>query len=417
VEAHVARILAADDIAPSAELDIGSDAGKRATRGRLASIDILRGLVMMIMTVDHARELFSSATFDPADLSQTSPALFLTRWVTHFCAPTFVFLAGVSAFLSTRSRTAPEVSSFLLTRGLWLMFLEVAFVTPFGWAFNLDYAFTRLQVIWAIGAGMVLLAACVRLWSVRTIGVVGLVIVVGHNIFDGQNAALLSPMQGAWALIDQFQILRPLPGHVVASIYPILPWFGVLALGYGAGAIVAQERRRALLLAIGLAAIGAFVVLRLVNRYGDPTPWTLQRDILFTVLSFLNCHKYPPSLAYVLMTLGPACCFLAVADRASGRLSGVLATFGQVPLFFYLLHLPLLHTLAAVSARLRYGDAAWVFHDVMDHHAAALPPPGHGYDLWIVWAISAAAVLLLYPACRWFAGVKARHKSSILRYL
>ena len=389
---------------------------------RLTSIDVLRGFVMVIMALDHTRDLFSNAAFDPTDLIQTTPLLFLTRWITHFCAPVFVLLAGTSAFLSLSGGKSPaQLSRFLLTRGLWLMLLEVAVVTPLGWSFNFDYGFTRLQVIWVIGAAMVILAALVPLVPRRAIGALGLVIVLGHNVFDGPHAAWLGGFAGTWTLLHNLTPLHPFPHKTVLSIYPIVPWFGVLALGYGCvGEMIQTDppRRQRRLLIVGLAMVALFIVVRASNLYGDPKPWAVQPNAIRTLLSFINCTKYPPSLLYLLMTLGPAAIVLAFADRLPRLISGVLATYGRVPLFYYLLHLPILHGLAVLFSYVRYGQAPWLFHDMMAQKGAAHPiPPGYGYDLWVVYLVWITVVAALYPACRWYAGVKRRNKNPLLSYL
>jgi len=344
--------------------DQGTIAARRAPR--LTSIDALRGLVMVVMALDHTRDLFSNAAFDPTDLTQTTPLLFFTRWITHFCAPVFVLLAGTSAFLSlSGGKSRGELARFLVTRGLWLMLLEVAVVTPLGWSFNFDYGFTRLQVIWVIGASMAVLAGLVPIVPRRAIGVLGLVIVLGHNVFDGPHAAWLGGFAGTWTLLHNLTPLQPFPHKTVLSIYPIVPWFGVMALGYGCVGelmLVDPRKRDRLLLIIGLAMIALFALLRASNLYGDPKPWAVQKDAVRTLLSFVSCTKYPPSLLYLLMTLGPAAIVLAFADRLPRLITEILTTYGRVPLFYYLLHLPILHGLAVLFSYVRYGQAPWLFH-------------------------------------------------------
>ncbi len=389
---------------------------------RLRSIDVVRGLVMVVMALDHTREFFSNATFDPTDLAHTTPAYFFTRWITHFCAPTFVFLAGTSAFLSLANgkRSKAELSHFLWTRGLWLMLLEVAVITPLGWSFSLAWGLTRLQVIWVIGASMVLLGLMMQVLPCRAIGGVGLLIVAGHNLLGGANAAWLGGFLPYWRLLHDLNFQQPLAGHTVGSLYPILPWFGVMALGYGAGEIFQfdPERRRRWLLTAGLAMIALFALLRGANLYGDPRPWTMQPSLQFSFLSVLNCNKYPPSLAYVLMTLGPILCLLAVADGLPGRLKGPLNTFGRVPLFYYLLHLPLIHGAAVVFAMVRYGRVGFLLQDSFLMRGGGNPaPPNYGYELWVVYGVWAGAVMVLYPACRWFAEVRRRSSNPWLSYL
>ena len=388
---------------------------------RLQSVDMLRGLVMVIMALDHARDFLSNATFDPTDLAHTNPALFFTRWVTHFCAPVFVLLAGTGAYLSTSNgRSKADLSRFLATRGIWLVFLEICVITPLGWSFNWDFGFVRMQVFWAIGASMVVLAALVPVLPRRTIGALGLLIVVGHNLLDGAHAGWLGPLAPTWRFLHTISPVPIAPHKMLIFLYPLAPWFGVMALGYGFGDLVRLDtaRRRSALLILGGSLIALFLVLRLANLYGDPKPWVTQPTAIMTALSWLNCTKYPPSLLYVLMTLGPAMVVLALIDLAPPLLTKPLGTFGRVPLFYYLLHLPLIHGIAVLLSLSRYGHAEWLMHDMMAQKGAAFPlPHGYGYELWVVYAVWIGVVVGLYPACRWFAEVKKRSRHPLLSYL
>ncbi len=395
---------------------------EKSRSSRLSSIDALRGLVMIIMALDHTRDFFSSAQFDPTDLSRTTPLLFFTRWITHFCAPVFVLLAGAGAYLSVASggKDVRELPAFLLKRGLWLMFLEIAVVSPLGWSFSLGFGFTRLQVIWVIGASMVFLAGLVFAFPPPAIAAIGLLMILGHNLFDGPHAAWLGSFADTWKIFHNISIFQPFPHKVVASLYPFIPWSGVMALGYGAGSLarIEPQRRKRVFLGIGLSLLALFGVLRTGNLYGDPKPWSLQGDWARSVMSFVNCTKYPPSLLYLLMTIGAAMCFLAFADRLPEAVQKPLTTFGRVPLFYYLLHLPLLHGLAVIFSLVRYGAADWLYQDSFGLKGSAHPlPAGYGYDLWVVYLVWATAVLMLYPLCRWFAGVKRRNRHPALSYL
>jgi uncharacterized membrane protein len=380
---------------------------------RLDSVDLLRGAVMVIMALDHVRGYFSNARFDPVDLSQTTAALFLTRWVTHFCAPVFVFLAGTGAYLSLlRGKTKPQLAWFLLTRGLWLMLLE-ATVVRFGMSFDLKYEGIGLAVIWAIGCSMVVLAGLVFL-PTSLVAALGLVVIAGHNALDHLRAADLGALGPLWAIVHSGEPV-PVWGTVkVYPAYPIGPWIGVMAVGYALGAVLRLDRplRRKLLVAIGVTLIVAFVALRATNAYGDPKPWSQQQTGLFTLFAFINCHKYPPSLLFLLMTLGPAIAALGLLDQEPRPRSDPLArcfiTFGRVPLFYYVVHFYLIHGLARVVGYLRYGSAAASLTRV---------PDDWGYDLPVVYAIWLALVLLLYPICAWYAGVKRRHPGGWLSYL
>jgi uncharacterized membrane protein len=385
------------------------------------AVDLLRGVVMVLMALDHTRDFVSDARFNPLDLSRTTTALFLTRWVTHFCAPVFVFLAGTGAFLSaTRGKTRPQVAWFLLTRGLWLVLLEFTLVHV-GWFFNLNYGLLVGQVIWAIGCSMLALAGLVFLpaWAV---GALGITLIACLNLFDGVRPDSLGPYRGLWVVLVSGSFSSgPLelgPGVYFFVAYPVLPWLGVLAAGYGFGRLWLLDRgpRRRLLLGLGVGLTLLFVALRAVNRYGDPAPWSAQPSGLFTLFSFLNCSKYPPSLLFLLMTLGPALLALALLDRPAGPLGRVLVTFGRVPLFYYLLHLPVIHLVALGLALARYGEVGFMFENVAFAGPGQLPG-GYGYGLPVVYLVWLLVVAALYPVCRWFAGVKSRHRTAWLSYL
>jgi uncharacterized membrane protein len=374
---------------------------------RLHSIDVLRGLVIVLMALDHVRDYFTDVRFDPLDLTQTSGTLFMTRWITHFCAPIFIFLAGMSAQLVGRRCTPLQLSRFLFTRGAWLVVLELT-VMNFAFNFNLRYEMgVLLQVIWAIGASMIVLSALVRL-PVRVVGAIGLVMIVGHNLLDG-----ISPGQfGAWAPL--WNVLH-VPGAIAGGylLYPLIPWLGVMALGFAMGTLFdfEPERRRRMLLILGSSAIAGFVLLRLLNGYGDPQPWSVQESFGFTLLSFLDVAKYPPSLAYVLMTLGPALLLLAVLERARGRFADILETFGRVPLFFYVLHFFLAHLAAGVVAMaMGFGTTVLTgsFLEFPKEWGVGLPA------VYVAWLL---VIATLYPACRWYAALKRRRKDWWLSYL
>jgi uncharacterized membrane protein len=385
-----------------------------AVVGRLESVDRLRGLVMVLMALDHSRGYFSNPMVNPTDLDQTSVPLFLTRWISHLCAPTFILLAGTGAYLAARrGMSRPALAWFLLTRGLWLVFLELTLV-KFFWSFSIDVHFYNAGVLWAIGWSMVVLAGLVFLptWLVTAFG---LVLIAGHNLLDPVQSTDLGRFSDLWEFLHRREMGRkPLEffGGAIkfGTQYPLIPWIGVMAAGYGLGALLLQPtgRRRRWLLGMGVACCLGFVLLRAVNVYGDPNPWSRQPDPSFTVLSFLNCHKYPPSLLYLLMTLGPALLLLAWFERAPYLPGRPLLYFGRVPMFFYLLHLPLIHALALGTALATYGPALL---------AAEGPPPGYGYSLPVIYAIWLGVVAVLYPVCRWFAGVKQRHRAAWLSYL
>jgi len=382
-------------------------------RSRIDSVDLLRGIVMVVMALDHARDFFSDTVFkfDPTDLSQTTPALFVTRWVTHFCAPVFVFLAGTSAYLwQTRGRTKGELSRFLLTRGLFLVLLDLT-VIRFTWFWETNWRFAFVQVIWVTGWSMIILAALIHLprWFIAALAIG---VSAGHNLLD----TVLTSKDTTWGIVWRFLHMRdfvePIHGFHVLIMYPLVPWFAVLAAGYAFGLIVTLDAhcRRRWFLTLGLAMIAAFIVLRGLNVYGDPRPWTPQNDALFTLFSFLNCEKYPPSLLFLLMTIGPAITALAIFDRPPGPVGRWFVVFGRVPMFFYLIHAPLLRLLACLAMLPRYGAGVFTL-DLMR------PPSDFGFSLPVVYAAWIGAVVTLYFPCRWYAGVKQRRRDWWLSYL
>jgi uncharacterized membrane protein len=385
------------------------------TRPRLDSIDLLRGLVMVLMALDHTRDFFHNSAFNPLDLARTNEALFLTRWVTHFCAPVFMFLAGTGAYLSlTRGKTKVQLAWFLCTRGLWLVVLELT-VVHFGWYFNFDYRYSLAQVIWALGWCMVILAPLVFL-PTRLVGLIGIVIIAGHNLFDNVRPFAWGDLSWLWMVLHVPGTLSPLPDMQLYLLYPLVPWIGVMAAGYAFGELFTwdEQRRRKWLLSIGSGLTQLFIVLRYTNWYGDPRPWMPQKDFVFTLFSFINCEKYPPSLLFLLMTLGPAIVALPWFERiAITRIGQPFVSFGRVPLFYYLIHLQLIHAAAFVAAYLRFGRADWL----VAIPALQRPPRDNGYDLWVVYLVWLGIVLTLYPICHWLAHVKQRYRAAWLSYL
>lgn len=404
--ADQASISAEPSLRNGVERSAGAD-GVRSS-ARLSAIDILRGLVIVLMALDHVRDYFSNAHFDLLDPTKTTALLYGTRWITNFCAPVFILLAGVSAYLMRHRTTTAALSRALLTRGLWLIVLEFTVIT-FAWSFNFHYQDGLvMRVIWAIGASMVILAALVHL-PVRVVGAIGIALCVGHNLFDS-----ISPAQfGAWApLWTILHVKAPLPG-VGRVLYPLIPWVGVMAVGYALGSVYDMEaaRRRRLLTTIGIAAIAAFILLRLANGYGDPQPWTHKEDFRSTFMLFMNVKKYPPSLLYLLVTLGPALVLLAALERAGGRFAAIFQTFGRVPLFFYVLHIMLAHLTAGLLA-LAMGFGTGLLSNIY------IALPGNwGIGLGGVYLAWLYVVITLYPACRWFADLKARRRNWWLYYL
>lgn len=388
---------------------VGSVVTKRV---RIESVDVVRGVIMILMALDHVRDFFGNSGVNPTDPATTTVPLFFTRWITHFCAPVFFLLTGTGAYLSLRKKTKRELSQFLLTRGLWLIFLELVVVRCFGWQFNFDYHLTILNVLWALGWAMLVLSALVYLptWVVGTFGVT---MIATHNLLDSVDSG--NPL---WSILHSPNVIVNKPGRLVLLAYALIPWVGVTAAGYALGQIYRWEtaRRKTFLLRAGVGVILAFIVLRGVNIYGDPLPWTRQKSAVFTVLSFLNTNKYPPSLLYLLMTLGPAMLFLWAVDARTPQWLRPALVIGKVPMFYYLLHIPLIHLAAVAVCYVRYGQVHWMFESPGLRQFPITPPPGWGYSLPIVYLIWAAIVLALYPLCRWFAGVKRRRSDAWLSY-
>jgi len=403
----------------------------KPTRSRIDSIDLLRGIVMVIMMLDHTRDFVHNAAlrFDPLDLSQTNTLLFLTRWITHFCAPTFVFLAGTGAYLQlARGKSKSELSRFLITRGLWLIVLELT-VVRLGAFFNFDLRFVALlQVIWVIGVSMIVLAALLHL-PLKVIAAFGIGMIALHNLLDrfpvqgwrGPGSAVPGVGAKLWMVLHQAGLfpIAGFPSPIVFVLYPLIPWIGVMAAGYAFGSLyqMDNERRRRWLITIGASAIFLFIVVRATNLYGDPSEWSRQKNVIFTVLSFVNTAKYPPSLLYLLMTLGPGILALAWFESkkvSPGALWNAFVTFGRVPLFFYLLQWFTAHGIA-VLLHLAFGKPVrWLFQTPLDWNGV---PAGTGFNLAVVYVCWIAGVLLLYPLCRWFAAVRQRRRDWWLSYL
>ena len=383
-----------------------------APRVRIESIDVVRGVIMIIMALDHTRDFFGNSGLNPTDPATTTIPLFFTRWITHFCAPVFFLLTGTGAYLSLRKKSKRELSWFLLTRGLWLIFLEIVVTRCLGWQFNFDYHVLFLIVLWALGWAMIALSGLVYLpaWAVATFG---LAMIATHNLFD-----LVQSNNPIWTILHSPNFLLNNPQHSVFVGYPLIPWIGVTAAGYGLGQIYSwpSQRRRAFLLPLGLGLITSFLILRAINLYGDPRPWTTQRSAAFTVLSFLNTTKYPPSLLFLLMTLGPAVLFLWAVDAGTPRWLRPALIVGKVPMFYYLLHVPLIHLLAIAVCFARYRQVHWMFESPTLAQFPITDPPGWGYSLPIVYLMWAIVVLTLYPLCRWFAGLKQRRNDAWLSY-
>jgi uncharacterized membrane protein len=387
----------------------------------MSSLDMLRGLVIAVMALDHVRDfVMTAAVQDPTADSTTGPLLFATRWITHFCAPTFVFLAGTSAGLMASRKSPAELASFLLTRGLWLIVLEILVISP-TWTFaptgvaELDgRTYIAFQVIWVIGASMVVLAG-LQFLGRRACLAIGAAIVLGHNLLDAfwPAASTTGSTGPVWVALHARQLYEI--GHFRFFFsYPLLPWIGVMLLGYGTAGIFEQPAkvRNAWLLRIGLGLVIAFILIRALNVYGDPQPWHAEPGRTApSIMSFLATTKYPPSLLYILMTLGPAAIVCAFAERLYGPLRNALVTLGRAPLAFYVAHLYLIHGLALLLGVVQ-GFSAQQF---LTHYRFF--PTGFGVGLGGVYLIWIAVVAMLYPLCRWVAAVKARRQDWWLSYV
>lgn len=405
-------------------------------RPRVDSVDLLRGLVMVIMLLDHTRDFVHSEVwkYDPTDMSRTYPALFFTRWMTHYCAPIFVFLAGTGSYFQlARGKSKPALSKFLVTRGLWLILLEFTVVRFAAfWEFNITQFLGVAQVIWVLGVSMIVLAALIHL-PLKVVAWFGIAMILVHNAFDGVTVAQWqgpgTPVPDAlgqlWIVLHQSAAFPPFgfPGPVIFILYPLIPWIGVMAAGYAFGRIYdwPEEQRRTWLLRWGAAVAIGFVLLRLSNLYGNPGDWSAQKSAAMTVVSFFNVQKYPPSLLFLMMTLGPAMIALSLWDRfnAPGNenrnpFSRLLITYGKVPLFFYLLQWPTAHGAGLLLAFVTGKNTSMFFATPGPGNPV---PPDAGFTLPVVYATWIVGVLLLYPICRWYAGVKARRRDWWLSYL
>jgi uncharacterized membrane protein len=386
-------------------------------RQRVDVVDVVRGIIMILMALDHTRDYFGDASVSPTNLATTTVALFFTRWVTHFCAPTFFLLTGTGAFLSRRHRSVSDLSRFLITRGLWLILLELT-VARFFWQFNVDYRVTLLNVLWALGWAMMVLGVLVHL-PVRVVGAIGVMIIATHNVFDGVLPAALGSFAPLWTLLHSPGFVTQGTAHVVFVAYPIIPWIGVSAVGYSLGALwgLPAERRQAILLRLGLGCIAALLVLRGFNVYGDPEPWSMQSSGVMTLVSFLDLNKYPPSLLFLLMTLGPVLLALRALDGHTPALLRPAQVVGKVPMFYYLLHIVTLHLVALGACLFRFGTIRPAIESPTVDRFPMTQPPGWPAGLPVVYLVWIGVVVAIYPLCRWYAGVKRRSNNPWLSYL
>jgi uncharacterized membrane protein len=384
-------------------------------RSRVEAIDLVRGIVMILMALDHVRDFVGDLRISSTDLRSASTALFLTRLVTHICAPTFFLLSGTSAWLARRGRPVSAQSRQLLVRGLWLILLETVVLRGLAWQFNFDFKLTMLVVLWALGWAMMALSALVYL-PIPAIAAFGVVMIAGHNLFDGVRST--HPL---WTVLHSPGFLLQTPDRMVFVAYPLIPWIGVMAAGYVLGPIWewGRDRRRRFLMQLGGAMTIAFVVLRAIDVYGDPVRWANLGSAVRTALSFVNTTKYPPSLLFLLMTLGPALLLLAAFDWSSSvpRVLRPALVIGKVPLFYYMVHAALIHLVAIAICYLQYGEVYWMFESPNPGAYPITPPPGWGLPLLAIYAVWIGVVLAMYPLCRWLAGVKERRRDWWLHYV
>jgi uncharacterized membrane protein len=384
---------------------------------RVQSIDLLRGFAIIVMALDHTRNYFSAEAmvFAPLDLAQTNVPLFFTRWITHFCAPVFMFLAGTSAFLVQQRKTKKELSFYLVMRGLFLVFLELT-VVNFGWTFNIHFPFFVLGVIWALGISMIVLSILIY-FPYSVIFAIGTLLIAGHNLLDTIHVPGNTFKAFIWSCLHDPTLQKEssqliIKGHSVIVDYPVLPWIGVVALGYCFGNLYKPGTnvlaRRKKLIILGCGAILLFILLRLLNVYGDPYPWATQKSTVFTVLSFLKVTKYPPSLQFILLTTGPAILFLAVAEKYLKDFGKAIIKIGRVPMFFYLLHIYLIHAFAMIAANL----TGYHLSDMVSHVPLTPKPKGFGFPLPVVYIVWLIVILILYPLCKWYDNYKSLHKEK-----
>lgn len=381
---------------------------------RIESIDILRGVVMVIMALDHVRDFFHFGAFssDPTNLDTTTPFIFFTRFITHYCAPVFVFLAGTSAFLYGTRKTKPELFKFLLTRGLWLILLEIV-LNNLIWGFDFTYSFMVLQVIWAIGLSMVFLSFLIYLPK-RIILVIGIILVAGHNVLDSAIMQGTSFKSIIWYILHQQQFIPISPTRMVVFAYPIIPWIGLMALGFCFGSFYQKDfnvsTRKKWLLILGISSIALFFILRGLNIYGDLRPWSTQDTTTKTILSFFKVTKYPPSLMFLLITIGPSLLFLYGIETVKNKISDFFLIFGRVPLFYYFLHVLVIHTLAIFGILIFGGNWKDL---ILSTNAFSNPNfANYGYPLFVVYLVWIGVIALLYFPSKKYMIYKANNKNK-----
>ena len=390
-----------------------------ASPKRIESIDILRGIAMVIMALDHVRDYFhiGANLDDPLNLDSTSPALFFTRWITHFCAPIFIFLSGTSIYLQSLRKTKKELGVFLLKRGLWLIVVEWTIIA-FAWTFNPLFNIIPFQVIWAIGISMVIIGLLLLMrFSFTLILITGVVLVFGHNLLDIPEGAPGFTANFWWDLFHHgvFTPYAITPNNYALLVYPFPAWTGLMMLGYCTGILYSSkfsaEQRKKILAGTGIGLLLFFVILRYSNIYGDPVEWSSQKNAFYTFLSFIKVNKYPPSLLYLCLMIGPSLILLAFIENIQNRLSKVMIVFGRTAFFYYIIHLYLIHVIAAICFFARghsWADVA----TVGEKYPFLFVAPGEGYGLWVVYGVWLVVVIALYPVCKWYDKYKTNHKEK-----
>ncbi len=381
---------------------------------RIESIDVLRGLVMVIMALDHVRDYFhlGAVLYDATNLETTTPLLFFTRFVTHFCAPVFIFLTGTSASLYGQNKSKSDLSRFLWTRGLWLIFVEIV-IMNFLWWFNPRYEFINLQVIWVIGLCMICLSALIYLPK-KVLIIASLIVIFGHNTLDGISAEGNSLGSILWYIFHQLHFMQVSETRLIGFYYPIVPWFAVMALGYSFGFLFHKGfdpvRRKKFLLQFGFVSIGLFLLIRGINVYGDPAPWSLQRNAMFTFMSFINVSKYPPSLLYLLITIGPTFIVLYLLEGFKNRTTDFLMVFGRVPFFYYILHILVIHSAALLTLVALGKD--WRLMIFTSESFMTDKLATYGYSMGVVYLVWILVVAFLYPLSKKYMTYKLVNKDK-----
>jgi uncharacterized membrane protein len=369
---------------------------------------------MVIMALDHVRDYFhlGAIVYDPTDMDTTTPQLFFTRFVTHFCAPVFIFLTGTSASLFGQNKSKATLSRFLWTRGLWLIFVEIVIMNLLWW-FNPRYEFINLQVIWAIGLCMICLSALIYLPR-KVLIILSLIVVFGHNTLDGITAEGNSIESILWYIVHQHNFIEVGESRLIGFYYPIVPWFAVMALGYCFGFMFHKgypvEVRKRHLLQLGFASIALFLLIRGINIYGDPSPWKVQKDGLFTFMSFINVSKYPPSLLYILITIGPTFIVLYLLEGFKNRSTDFLIVFGRVPFFYYILHILIIHSAALLTLAALGKD--WRLMIFTRESFMTDKLANYGYSLGAVYLVWILVVAFLYPLSKKYMTYKLVNKDK-----